>query len=132
MGRLFLFIGIILTLAGPGLMIAVFSVQDIPFIQDILVEQYCEPGESITHARGASLPGANTYSDIWYCDDNEGNQREITGQIAVTGIVLFVAPFLIGMILIFAGEWTIFLKHRLTVSQDTVASDLDVRSLPGV
>ncbi len=106
MGRFLIFTGIILIFVSVALMIAVFAVEDIPFIEDILVDVYCEPGEtSITSARRLSFGGTQNSTTVWYCDDNEGNEREITGQVGFTAVGVFLVPFFLGMFMIFAGAW---------------------------
>jgi len=128
MGRLFIFLGIVLIFVGVGLMIAVFSVSDVPFIEDIMVEQFCEPSEtSITHASRLSFSGTQNSTSVWFCDDNEGNQREITNQIGLTAVVVFLVPFLTGMFMTFLGAWRI--QRSFTKN---IMSNLGLQSTDGV
>lgn len=134
MGRFFIFPGIVLIFVAVGLMIAVFSVEDIPFVQDILVEQYCEPGESITHASRLSFSGTQNSTSVWFCDDNEGSQREITDKIGFTAVVLFLVPFLSGMFMIFFGAWraqSSFTKKVMSNLGVDNTDDMQIYSMKG-
>ena len=133
MGKLFVFLGIILILVAVGLMIAVFSVEDIPFVQDTLVDLYCEPGEtSITHASRLSFSGTQNSSSVWFCDDGEGNEREITGQIGLTAVGVFIIPFLTGLFMIMGGAWSIQRNFtRKIMSSAGIDNDMQIYSMTG-
>ena len=105
MGRLLIILGVFEIFLGVGAMIVVFSIDAIPFVEDFLIDQYCESHErKITSARTYS-GGSNSSSTVWYCEDVEGNRREITDKIGLTGVAVFLVPFLSGMVMIFMGAF---------------------------
>lgn len=133
MARFLILTGIILIIVAIALMIAVFSVEDVPLIQDTLVGLYCESGEtSITHASRLSFSGTQNSTSVWFCDDGEGNEREITAQVGLTAAGVFVVPFLIGLFMIMYGAWTIQRNFtRKIMSSVGIDNDMQIYSMKG-
>lgn len=133
MGRFLVFTGIILIIVAIALMIAVFAVEDVPLVQDTLVGLYCEPSEtSITHASRLSFSGTQNSTSVWFCDDGEGNEREITAQIGLTAAGAFVVPFLIGLFMIMYGAWSIQRNFtRKVMSSVGIDNDMQIYSMKG-
>lgn len=105
MKRLFIIIGTILILVAIALMIMVFSVEDIPIVQDVLSGMYCDIDEHITHASVMRTGGIENSDDLYFCDNGEGDEYEITGKILLTAGTVFIVPFLIGLMMIMYGAW---------------------------
>ena len=118
MGRFSIFLGIILIFVAVGLMITVFTAEHIPFVEEMMVDLYCEEGETaISRASRLSFSGTQNSTEVYYCNDLDGNQREITGQVALTAVLVFFVPFAVGMVMIFYGVWHIKRNFRkLTMS----------------
>ena len=91
MGKFLIIIGIIMMVVGfAGTMIGTFSgISQIGSgVEDMLnnienVEQYCNAGETLTTSEGASVytPGQGYGRNVrYFCEDAQGNQREVTGE----------------------------------------------------
>lgn len=106
MGRLLIILGTALIIAAVALIIMVFSVEDIPIVQETLAGLYCEPNEIITHASVLRFGGTENADDLYFCDNNEGEEREITGQIMLTAGGVFIVPFLLGLLMTMYGAWS--------------------------
>lgn len=100
MGRLLFVLGLGLIGVAIALMISILSVANIDFVKDIMIDRYCEPDEiDITDASRLSFSGTQNSSTVYFCEDAEGNRREITNQIGFTAVVAFLVPFLTGLLM---------------------------------
>lgn len=134
MGRLVLLLGIVLLLAGIGGMalgfVPSFQLPTVATGTEDLQAKLCRDGETLVTAGGPSeyRPGQGySRSVTYYCEDAEGNRRDVTGQFAQDlfgqiGQVFssisfgfrfeFIALFIIGLLLTIVGAATIRRRVR--------------------
>jgi hypothetical protein len=120
MSKLAIFLGIILMIGAFALLfvlvIPVEGLQSNPTIIAAKNSLFCEPGERYVEDIGALISGSGTRAFgrelTIYCEDSEGQQRDVTTQAVTTIIGAFGLPFglgltltLVGGIVAFAG-WT--------------------------
>ncbi|MEO1287030.1 MAG: hypothetical protein AAFV93_04625 [Chloroflexota bacterium] len=130
MGRLLIVLGILLIIVAVGLMIAIFAVEDLPLAQDILVNLYCEADETaITSASRLSFNGTQNSTTVYFCEDIEGNRREISNVIVLTAVTAFIIPFLTGLFIIMGTVG--FLARRTTNKLLSLNSMNIIRSADG-
>lgn len=98
MGKFLIIIGIVMMIGGfAGTMFTAFSgIAQIPdFVNNIanadeLAAQYCNTGETLVTSEGASeySPGLGYGRSVtYYCEDAQGNQRDVTGEFLQEGLL---------------------------------------------
>ena len=80
-------------------------------LHDLIQDRICAADETLVTTRssttitdfeiGQESPGT---SINYYCEDNtDGKRRQVTGTVITAGIIAFVVPFVIGLILFMTG-----------------------------
>ncbi len=73
-------------------------------IDNYLTALLCQDNEIITRDQYSTTDSDGTsYSMDVYCTDRERQQRDVTGNWILIGVVSFVAPFLIGLFMFIGG-----------------------------
>lgn len=103
LGRLLVFIGLIFIITGATVLGFVQSVHIYEFSRQVVAEFVCEPGERITFEQQRFEQAFQNFRIVYYCEDNEGQRREINAQLSVVGTFGFMIPFAIGMLMVMAG-----------------------------
>jgi hypothetical protein len=87
MGKFLIIIGVIMMVGGfAGTMIGTFSgIAQIPDLVNLTEDaaRYCNEGETLATSEGASVytPGQGYGRNVrYFCEDAQGNQREVTGE----------------------------------------------------
>lgn len=111
MGRILIILGILVILAGSGILFMLTTGANSEFVQTLISGNFCDAHEEFTQRYRASWNGQST---VFYCDDREGNLRDITGEIVPVMIAGFGIPLLLGMILIFGGAGRMRRNRGLT------------------
>lgn len=118
MGRFSIFFGILSILVAVAMMILLFAVEDVQFVEDLMVQLHCEEGEtSITTAQRLNFSGTQNSTTVFYCTNNENIQREITGRMGLTIAVSFALPLLLGMMFIFGGAFRLANKQERNLAK---------------
>lgn len=111
MGKLALLLGILLMIAAFALLAAfvlpIESLRSNPTIIAAKNSLLCAPGERFVEDIGALISGSGSRAFgrelTIYCENNEGQQRDITMQAITTMIVVFLVPFVVGLVLALIG-----------------------------
>lgn len=103
MGRLLILLGVLLILAGSSVMIALLMPQTFAPVEDFILQLHCEPGDRLTSVDSIQTSGTLNSATTLFCDDNEGNLRDITSDMFVMVAVAFLVPFGVGMVLVYIG-----------------------------
>ncbi|MEL6404243.1 MAG: SHOCT domain-containing protein [Chloroflexota bacterium] len=101
MGRFLILLGVLLILAGSGAMIGLLMPEQFPPVEDFILQLHCELGDRLSTVNSTQADGETTLT--LYCDDNEGNLRDISADMFVTIAIAFLVPFGIGMLLVYIG-----------------------------
>ena len=135
MRRFFIIFGIVLMVFAfviLGLFIiapAVFTMDDAPFLKNIMQRVACEPGEELTARYSTySTPGTTSRNTSLSCVDKEGTRRDASGQIIGIGAVGYLGPFLIGLFMaLLAGAATKQTNTQGTITINREADDRRAR-----
>lgn len=111
MSKLAILVGILLIIGAFvalfALVIPVDYLQSNPQIMAAKNSLFCQPGESYVEELSSFITRSGTdpfgREVRMYCEDSEGQQREVTGQAVMTIIAAFGVPFVIGLILTMIG-----------------------------
>jgi hypothetical protein len=111
MGKLAIFLGILLIIGAFvalfALVIPVEYLQSNPQVIALKNSLFCEPGESYVEELSRFIISSGT--DLFgrevrmYCEDREGEQRDVTTQAVTTIIGAFGLPFGLGLALLLIG-----------------------------
>lgn len=97
-----------------------------PLAQQIQTAMHCKSGETFIQEIGSYVDNFGTSSDgfefNFYCEDAEGEQRDVTGEGITTIIIAFTAPFIIGLLLAMWGIFAMVFKGMRKLSQDIVGT----------
>ncbi len=74
-------------------------------VADVMTSVICQRGERFTQVLGGYVYGSEGggQSFTFYCNDEAGNQRDVTGEGVLIGILGYVAPFILGLLLVILG-----------------------------
>lgn len=103
LGRLLVFVGLIFIIIGATIFGFVQSVQTYDLSRQVVAEFICEPDERITFEQQAFQQAFQNFRIIYYCEDNEGQRREINAELSVVGGIGFMVTFATGMLMVMAG-----------------------------
>lgn len=103
-------------LLGIGLMalafvVLIMAIGDSPnaTMTNLMTQMVCEPGETFVKELGGTVNNSFNRpagrSIAFYCEDNDGQQREVTGQAMGMMIAGFAVPFVVGLILTIWGVY---------------------------
>jgi hypothetical protein len=94
------------------------TLDDVPFVKSILQGVLCKPGETLTSDYSTfNTPTSTTRSAKFYCTDRERQERDVTGQAILYGIIGYLATFLPALLLMITGAQS----AKRARMQDTMA-----------
>lgn len=104
MGKLLIFLGIVLIFGSIIFMGLVFGIAGEDTSAQIITPFACEGSETLTQVQRAlpSFEGSGTTIDF-YCEDSEGDERNVTGAAVMVIIIGFTGLLLSGILAIFVG-----------------------------
>ena len=104
MGRFILLLGIFLIIFAIAFMGLLFSPNVVPFVADTMVTVYCEaPETQITSGDRLNTGGTRNSSSVYFCEDEDGNRREITDSVGATAAIGFIVFLFSGILLTLGG-----------------------------
>lgn len=86
------------------------NVNESPALADLLTQAFCQPGERVeqTYSGIGSTSGSgfmiNNRYVYYYCINDAGGAREITGQVVTLIMTAFIGPLLLGILFIVWGS----------------------------
>ncbi len=106
-----------------------------PTVQAINSAVFCEPGERYVESIGGLVFGSGTRPlgrayDI-YCENNEGQQRDVTGRSLGIIIVGFTAPFILGLFLAISGITALSVRATRRMVTTSIGPDASFSTTPG-
>jgi hypothetical protein len=108
MGRFMIFLGIILIIFASGVLIYITTGIEGGRLSSVFEDMYCTEKESFKQFLGAYQYSSSSSGGgrpvNWYCELEDGTQREITGKVAATIVGAFLVPFLLGLFLTMIGS----------------------------
>jgi hypothetical protein len=124
-----IFLGILLDVVATIAMLffvvlpAVMPIDDVPGLEPILQTVLCERGETVEVERSSysRRPGQVSYSANFYCVREAGTRRDVSGRVMLFGLILFIVPMLVGVLLIISGSISMK-KYRKRNDQANVIS----------
>jgi hypothetical protein len=107
MGKLMLILGIVLMAVAIGLLLFMTTQIQSERFGDLMTRLYCTEKEHFTVWQGAyeydSFRRSGGYPTAFYCETEDGEQRDISGNVVLAMIVSFVVPFLLGLFMLMGG-----------------------------
>jgi hypothetical protein len=105
MGKV-IFLGLVLIGLGVAAMIFLFQGPENATVANLMESMYCAPGEHIGQAfvsRSSSSLRLNGQGVLFYCANDAGTRRDVTGSVAVLIGGAFAIPFVIGLLMVILG-----------------------------
>ncbi|MBA3869086.1 MAG: SHOCT domain-containing protein [Anaerolineae bacterium] len=127
MRRFFMILGIILMVFAFVILTvfiilpSVVTLDDTPFLKNIMQSVACQPGEKLTASYSTyDTPTSTTRSTYMSCVNSEGQERDASQQLIGIGAVGYLGPFLVGLFMtLLAGN--LAKKDRLQKANAQVA-----------
>jgi len=119
-------IGLTLIIAAAMIMVITLSVDRYDFSANIVAAYLCEPNESIIVERRTIAQATVNFTTFYYCEDSEGQRRDITARYGLASTLGFLIPFGFGMPILMLGVW---LNRR--ARRKAMTSNLGVYNLSG-
>jgi hypothetical protein len=119
---------------GIGIIIAAFAFlftfiqgpENNAFVAQTMTSLYCEDGEEIVQELGAYEDNFGSNSDgrpvNFYCENERGRQREVTGEVVILLAGGFAGPFIVGLLLLMWGFMAMIWKMMRGVTGNAVSS----------
>jgi hypothetical protein len=133
MGRAGCFLGCLLMLVAFGVLGAIVVIPTLPgaennaTIMGLLEPVLCESGETLSQDTSVYTDTrGTTRSPHYYCEGDTTPRREVTDTATLYGVIGFVGPFLIGLLMVIGGA--IWMARRAT---QTMTSQILTPSIPG-
>lgn len=101
MNRSLIGLGVVLILIATVLLVATLTSTRVEATNGLFTSFLCEPDEVLTSI--TRFAGTDDSSDLYYCETEAGDRREVTGRIILIALTAFLIPFLSGMAMIFIG-----------------------------
>jgi hypothetical protein len=108
MGRFLLIFGIVLMVVAMGLLLFMVTATESETFTSLMQRLHCTEKEEFSMWMG-SLERTGTFGNsygrpvVWSCVLPDGEEREVTGRVVMTLIVIFVVPFLLGLFMLMGG-----------------------------
>ncbi len=94
--------------------------------QQVQTALHCQPGETFVQELGRYIDNFGTSSDgrelTYYCEDAEGERRDVTGEGVITIMAGFAVPFVLGLLFLLWGIFAIFWKVMRKLSENVVGT----------
>lgn len=102
-----------------------------PRIANVMDSVFCNPGETYVRQLGGLVSGSGTVSMAreltLYCEDNEGQRREVTGRSIAISVVAFVVAFVGGLLLTIAASFRLTARWSRRLISGAMAAGGPVR-----
>jgi putative oligomerization/nucleic acid binding protein len=92
-------------------------------VANVMTALACQKGERFTQVLGGYVydsDGGRGQSFTFYCQDEAGNQRDVTGQGILIGVGGYLLPFLTGLFLVIVGPIAMSRKRVKTVMSTSI------------
>jgi hypothetical protein len=123
MGKV-IFLGLVLIGLGVAAMIFLFQGPENATVAELMDSLYCQPGEHIGQAfvsRSSSSLRLNGQGVLFYCANDAGARRDVTGSVAVLIGGAFAVPFVLGLLTVILGaNMAVRRKMRSTLVGNSV------------
>jgi hypothetical protein len=108
MGRILLIFGIVLMVVAMGLLLFMVTATESETFTSLMQRLHCTEKEEFSMWMGSYQPTGtfgNSYGRpvVWSCVLPDSEEREVTGRVVLTLVVVFVVPFVLGLIMLLSG-----------------------------
>ena len=84
------------------------TLDDVPFVKSVLQGVLCKPSETLgSDYSSYNTPTSSTRSASFHCTDRERQERDVTGQALLYGIVGYLATFVPALLLMITGAQSV-------------------------
>jgi hypothetical protein len=116
-------LGIILVVVAFVELFLFISGPENKLVADVMTALACRSGERFTQVLGGysyNSDGTGGQSFSFYCQDEAGNQRDVTGQGILIGVGGYIVPFLTGLLLLIVGPIGMARRRMKTVMNTNI------------
>jgi hypothetical protein len=108
MGRFLLIFGIVLMVVAMGLLLFMVTATESETFMSLMQRLHCNEKEEFSMWMGSLQPTGtfgNSYGRpvVWSCVLPDNEEREVTGRVVMTLILMFAVPFVLGLIMLLSG-----------------------------
>ena len=124
MGRILVLVGLIFVIMGVTVMSFAQSLETYEFSRNVVADVLCEPDEQITFERREVRQTWQNHTTIYFCENSDGQKREINERLRLVTAAGFLIPFFIGMPMIMIGILLVRKARRKNMMQNFGAYNL--------